>query len=152
MARYLISIPSDAMDQIPEDEMPDVAKAAHAVCQEAIHAGVYVLAGGLEDQPADIVATDGTVTDGPKPDVIGGVTIVDVPSRQEALIWAGKVAAACRCPQEVPGDRIRPRTRGVAQRPPPADGDVLTKAPASGSRPDEPAARGHSATAGSLSG
>jgi hypothetical protein len=67
MAQFLISFPSDAMDQIPEDEMPDVTKAAHAVCQEAIDAGVYVLAGGLEDQPASIVATDGTVIDGPKP-------------------------------------------------------------------------------------
>jgi hypothetical protein len=101
MARYLISFPSDAMDQIPEEEMADVAKAAHAVIQEAINAGVYVVAGGLEDRPAAIVATDGTVTDGPKLDVVSGITIVDVPSRQEALTWAAKVAAACRCTQEV---------------------------------------------------
>jgi hypothetical protein len=101
MAQYLISFPSDATDEIPHEEMLDVAKAAHAVCQEAINAGVYVLAGGLEDQPASLVATDGTVTDGPRPDVISGITIVDVPSRQEALKWAAKVAAACRCTQEV---------------------------------------------------
>jgi hypothetical protein len=101
MAHYLISFPSDAMDQIPEAEMPEVARAAHAVCQEAIDAGVYLLAGGLEDQPASIVAADGTVTDGPNPDVVSGITIVDVPSREEALRWAAKVAAACRCPQEV---------------------------------------------------
>ena len=96
MAQYLISFPTHAMDQIPDEEMPDVARAAHAVCQEAINAGVYVLAGGLEDQPASIVATDGTVTDGPKPEAIGGITIVDVPSRQDALQWASKIAAACR--------------------------------------------------------
>jgi hypothetical protein len=101
MTRYLISFPSDAMDYIPEEEMPDVARAAHAVCQEAINASVYLLAGGLEDQPASIVATDGTVTDGPKPDVIGGITIVDVPSREEALKWAARIASACRCTQEV---------------------------------------------------
>src|SRR5439155_26000765 len=59
------------------------------------------LAGGLEDRPASIVATDGTVTDGPNPDFISGITIVDVPSREEALKWAAKVAAACRCTQEV---------------------------------------------------
>jgi hypothetical protein len=29
------------------------------------------------------------------------MTIVDVPSREEALKWAAKVAAACRCAQEV---------------------------------------------------
>lgn len=101
MPQYLISFPSNAMDRIPEEEMPDVAKAAHAVCQEAINAGVYVLAGGLEDQPASIVATDGTVTDGPRPDVISGITVVDVTSHQEALRWAAKIAAACRCTQEV---------------------------------------------------
>jgi hypothetical protein len=64
MPQYLITFPSDAMDYIPEEEMPEVARAAHAVCQEAINAGVYLLAGGLEDQPASLVAPDGTVTDG----------------------------------------------------------------------------------------
>jgi hypothetical protein len=101
MPKYLITFPSDAMDHILEEEMPDVARAAHAVCQEAIDAGVYFLAGGLEDQPSSLVATDGTITDGPKPGVVSGITIVDVPSREEALKWASKVAAACRCTQEV---------------------------------------------------
>ena len=35
MTKYLITFPSDAMDHIPEEEMPDVAEAAHAVCREA---------------------------------------------------------------------------------------------------------------------
>jgi hypothetical protein len=108
MAQYLISFPSDAMDRIAEKEMPAVAEAAHAVIQEAINAGVYVLAGGLADQPASFVATDGTVTDGPKPDFISGITIVDVPSREEALKWAAKVAAACRCTQELREIRFDP--------------------------------------------
>jgi hypothetical protein len=101
MAKYLFTFPSDAMDHIAEEEMPEVARAAHAVCQEAIDAGVYVLAGGLEDQPACIVAADGTVTDGANPHVVSGITIVDVQSREEALKWAAKTAAACRCAQEV---------------------------------------------------
>ena len=33
MALYLISFPSDAMDEIPEREMPDVATSAHAACR-----------------------------------------------------------------------------------------------------------------------
>jgi hypothetical protein len=74
---------------------------ARPCCQELIDAGVYVIAGGLEDQPASLVASDGTVSDGPNPDVISGVTVVDVPSRDEALRWAAKIAAACRCTQEV---------------------------------------------------
>ncbi len=101
MTQYLIVFGAHAMDHIPEEDMTAVAKAAHAVCQEAINAGVYVLAGGLEDKPASIVATDGTVTDGPHPDAIGGITVVDVTSREEALKWAAKFAAACRCAQEV---------------------------------------------------
>ena len=101
MTKYLITFPSNAMDHIPEEEMPGVARAAHAVCQEAIDAGVYFLAGGLEDQPGSLVTPDGTVTDGPKPRVVSGITIVDVGSREEALTWAAKVAAACRCTQEV---------------------------------------------------
>ena len=32
---------------------------------------------------------------------IGGLTIVDVPSREDALRWAAKIAVACRCAQEV---------------------------------------------------
>jgi hypothetical protein len=101
MTQYLITFPSDAMDHISEGAMPEVAKAAHACCQELIDAGVYVIAGGLEDQPASLVASDGAVTDGRRPDVISGVTVVDVPSRAEALRWAAKIAAACRCTQEV---------------------------------------------------
>ena len=101
MTKYLISFGARAMDHIPEHEMPAVAKAARAVCQEAIDAGVYVLAGGLEDQPSSMVSPDGTVTGGPNPEAISAITVVDVPTREEALAWASKVAAACRCAQEV---------------------------------------------------
>ena len=101
MTRYLISFDAHAMDHIPDQDMPAVAKAAHAVVQEALNAGVLVLAGGLENQRASIVATDGTVTGGPYPEALGGVMAVDVPTREEALQWAAKIAAACRCAQEV---------------------------------------------------
>jgi hypothetical protein len=48
------------------------------------------------------VATDGTVTDAAENKAyIGGLTIVDVPSREQALEWAAKIAVACRCAQEV---------------------------------------------------
>jgi hypothetical protein len=104
MTRYLISFPDGAMDHIPEDEMPDVAKAAHAVVQDALNAGVYLFAGGLEFQRPGIVATDGTVTDGPYSqtrELSGGFTVIDVPTREAALAWAAKIAVACRCAQEV---------------------------------------------------
>jgi hypothetical protein len=101
MTRYLISFDAHAMDHIPDDDMPAVARAARAVVQEALNAGVLVLAGGLENQKASIVATDGTVTDGPYPEAISGVTVVEVPSPEEAQEWAAKIAAACRCAQRV---------------------------------------------------
>jgi hypothetical protein len=103
MTRFLISF-DDGWMKIPEGELPAVAKAAHAVVHEAQEAGVWVFGGGLESQRASIVATDGTVTDGPYPEtkeVIGGFAVVDVPTREEALKWAAKIAAACRCSQEV---------------------------------------------------
>jgi hypothetical protein len=101
MTQYLISFGAHAMEHIPGEDMPAVARAAHAAVQEAISAGVYVSGGGLENQPASIVTTGGAVTDGPYPEAVGGFTLVDVPSREEALQWAARIAVACRCAQEV---------------------------------------------------
>ena len=103
MTRYLISF-DDGWMKFPDEELPDVAKAANAVVQEAQAAGVWVFGAGLESQRAKIVDTDGMVTDGPFPEtkeVIGGFAVVDVPTRGEALQWAAKIAVACRCSQEV---------------------------------------------------
>src|SRR5215210_5332170 len=97
MARYLISFDDGTMI-IPEEEMPEVGAASHRVVDEAKAAGVWIFGGGVLSQRASIVATDGTVADGPYPEtkaVIGGFSIVDVPSREEALEWAAKLAAAC---------------------------------------------------------
>jgi hypothetical protein len=101
MARYLISFDAHAMDHIPDEDMPAVAQASHAVAHEAMDAGVWVFGGGLENQKAGIVETDGTVADGPYPQAIGGLSVIDAPSREEALKWAAKMAVACRCAQEV---------------------------------------------------
>ena len=104
MTQYLISFDDGAMDHISGEELPDVGKAAHAVIQEAVNAGVWVFGAGLESQRASIVATDGMITDGPYPEtkeVLGGFVVVDVATRDEALEWAAKFAAACRCAQEV---------------------------------------------------
>jgi hypothetical protein len=103
MALYLISFDDGAM-KFPAEDLPQVAEAAHRVVQEAKNAGVWVFGRGVMSQRASIVATDGTVTDGPYPEtkaVIGGFSILDVPSREQALQWAAKIAVACRCAQEV---------------------------------------------------
>ncbi|MDT5039278.1 MAG: hypothetical protein QOE51_263 [Actinoplanes sp.] len=104
MTQYLISFNDGAMDHIPDEDWADVGKAAHAVVQEAVNAGVWVFGAGLERQRASVVATDGTVTDGPYPEtkeVIGGFAVVEVAAREEALAWAAKISVGCRCAQEV---------------------------------------------------
>jgi hypothetical protein len=129
MTRFLISF-DDGWMTFPEEELPDVAKAVIEVIHEARAAGVWVYGAGLESQRASIVATDGMITDGPFPEtkeIIGGFSVVDVRSRDEALEWAAKIAAACRCAQEVrellpdpPGlEQDAPRARS-AQQPAPA--------------------------------
>ena len=104
MTRYLISFDDGAMDHIPDADWVAIGAASHAVVDEAKRAGVWVLGGGIERQRASIVATDGTVSDGPQPEtkaVVGGFSVIDVDTREEALEWAAKIAAACRCAQEV---------------------------------------------------
>lgn len=125
MTRYLISFNDGAMNHITREELPDVAEAANAVVEEAKHAGAWVYGAGLEHHDVvSVVAPDGTVTDGPYPESkehLGGFAVVDVATREEALRWAAKMAAACRCAQAVfellPDemtdeelDRLRPRT------------------------------------------
>jgi hypothetical protein len=104
VARYLISFDDGAMT-FPEEELPHVAEAAHAVVQQAMDAGVWVFGGGLFSRlESSVVGTDGTVTNGvyrESEGYIGGLVVVDVPSREEALAWAARIAAACRCAQEV---------------------------------------------------
>jgi hypothetical protein len=112
MTRYLISF-DDGWMTFPEEDLPDVAAAAHAVAREAEEAGVWVFGGGLHSyEGVSRVDTDGTVTHGPSTEknaYIGGFSVVDVASREEALEWAAKIAVACRCAQEVrefgPGSR-----------------------------------------------
>lgn len=104
MPRYLISFDDGSMDHIPDDELPSVGEAAHKVVREAKAAGVWIFGGGVQRQQPTIVATDGSITVGPVPEtkaVIGGFSIIEVSSREEALIWAARLAAGCRCTQEV---------------------------------------------------
>jgi hypothetical protein len=105
MPRYLISFNDGAMDHITGEQLLEVAKAAQAVVEEATKAGAWVLGAGLEHHDVvSVVAPDGTVTDGPYPESkehIGGFSVVDVATREEALKWAAKMAAACRCAQKV---------------------------------------------------
>jgi hypothetical protein len=103
MKRYLISF-DDGWMTFPEEDLPAVSEASHKVVREAKEAGVWIFGGGLQTQSASVVATDGTVTAGPNPEtkaVIGGFSVIEVASHEEALKWAAKIAESCRCAQEV---------------------------------------------------
>ena len=100
MPQYVLILDAHAMDHFRDEDMPDIAKAAHAVSKQAIDAGVWVCGSGLEGQKASIVSADGTVTEGPQV-TVGGLTVIEVPSREEAHQWAAKWATACRCDQEI---------------------------------------------------
>ena len=102
MTRYLISFDDGAMT-FPAEDLPAVAEAAHAVAHEAEAAGIWVFGGGLHScETVSVVDTDGTISDGAEDKAyIGGFSVVDVPTREEALEWAAKIAVACRCAQEV---------------------------------------------------
>ena len=104
MTKYLISFPGEAM-VFPEGDFEAVVEASHAVIEEAKAAGVYVFGGGInEDVDPVLVAGDGAVTEGTYPShkvPNGGYTVLELPSREAALEWAAKIAAACRCSQEL---------------------------------------------------
>lgn len=90
---------------VAEGEHEAVGRAAHAVIEEAKVAGVYVFAGGIDESvPPVLVAADGTVAEGGypwAPRLNGGFTVLELPSREEAVSWAARLAEACRCHQEL---------------------------------------------------
>jgi hypothetical protein len=103
MTKYLISFPSDAM-VLDDDDFPLVVAASHAVIEEAKAAGVYVFGGGInEDVHPVLVSADGSVSTATYPgsELDGGFTVLELPTRAAAVEWAGKIAAACRCSQEL---------------------------------------------------
>jgi len=103
MSKYLISFPSRAMNLEPA-EWEAAGRESRAVILEAKAAGVYVFAGGIDEGVAPVmVAADGTVTTGSHPgsQLDGGFTVLELPDRAAAEHWARKIAASCRCAQEV---------------------------------------------------
>lgn len=103
MTKYLISFPSEAM-VVTDEELPDVSADAHAVIEEAKAAGVYVFGGGIHEQVEPVlISGDGTVSTQiyPGSRIKGGFTVFELPTREDAVEWARKIAVACRCAQEL---------------------------------------------------
>jgi hypothetical protein len=104
MTKYLISFPSGVM-QVAEGDWDNVVEESHQVIRDMKAAGVYVFGGGInEDVEPVAVAGDGTVSEqryAAFDKLDGGHTVIEVPTRDEAIEWARRVAVACRCPQEL---------------------------------------------------
>jgi hypothetical protein len=119
MPEYLIYFNQQWVGDHPEEWFRGRGPRARAVTEEMKAAGVYVFAGGLEEEDGPIYNADPTsgevlVTDGPyveTKEYIGGFALVDVPDDETAKFWAAKVAEACGWPHEV--RRFKPR--GSAQ-------------------------------------
>ena len=103
MTKYLISFPSEAM-VVTDDEFPSVVADSHAVIEEAKKAGVYVFGGGFDEQVDPVlVSADGSISPDTYPgtQLTGGFTVLELPTRDDAVLWASKIATACRCSQEL---------------------------------------------------
>ena len=117
MAEYLIFFNQQWVGDHTSEWFSSRGPLARAVVQEMKDAGVYVFAGGLEEETDRAFSADATsgellVTDGPyieSKEWLGGLTVIDVADDDTAKVWAGKVAVACGWPQEVRRFKARPK-------------------------------------------
>ena len=103
MTKYLISFPSEAM-VLTAEELPIVSADSLRIIEEAKAAGVYVFGGGINEQVDPVlVDRDGSVSPEiyPGSRLNGGFAILELPTREDAVEWARKLAVACRCSQEL---------------------------------------------------
>ena len=108
MPEYLVYFNQQWVGDHSEEWFVSRVEPSMAVVEEMKAAGVYVFAGGLEEDgpvyaasPADDAAV---VTDGPyveTKEYVGGLWIIDVPDLDAALAWAKVAGAACGRPLEV---------------------------------------------------
>ena len=109
MTEYLIYFNQQWVGDHTEEWFRGRGPLAMAVVDEMKAAGVYVFAGGLEEEDDPVFSADATsgtltFTDGPfveTKEFLGGLTVVDVADEEAARMWAGKIAEACGWPQEV---------------------------------------------------
>lgn len=108
MTEYLIAFQQEWVPDYSEEEFREIGIAVRRLRQEMHAAGVLIFTGGLDDEAPvfSVDAGSGTplFTDGPymeSKEHLGGIAIIDVADEATARHWAGRIAAACRWPQEV---------------------------------------------------
>ena len=117
MTEYLLYFNQQWVGDHTEEWFRGRGPLAMGVVVEMKAAGVYVFAGGLEEEgpvySADSTGGDVLITDGPYVETkewLGGIAVVDVADDEAAKMWAGKIAEACGWPHEVRRFTPRPRT------------------------------------------
>lgn len=109
MTKYAIYFMQQWVGDHPEEWYGTRVAPSKAVVAAMEEAGVLVFAGGLVEDMEQAFSADGTsgemlVTDGPYTEVteyLGGITIIEVETIEEAREWAAKIAEGCGWPQEV---------------------------------------------------
>ena len=105
MSKYIIYFNQQWVGDHPAEWYESRGPLARAVVADMKEAGVLVFAGGLVEEIEEAYGFDENghesspiTTSG---EFIGGLTIIDVDSDEEAKNWGAKVAVACGWPQEV---------------------------------------------------
>jgi hypothetical protein len=109
MKQYLLTVCYPAgSTQPPPEALEKIMRDVNAVQREMKEAGAWVFSGGLHpahtstvlrDQGGEIVMTDGPFIE--SKEQIGGITVLQAPDLDAALVWAGKLARATTTPIEV---------------------------------------------------
>ena len=106
--RYMIINKADADSEAGKFPPPEVGEAVGQVVEDLSKAGVLLFAEGVHRSALGArVKVDGgkrTITDGPfaeTKELVGGVIVVEVRNRDEAIEWAARLAEALRDEVEV---------------------------------------------------
>ena len=108
MPHYIIYFNQQWVGDHPAEWYDERGILARAVVEDMQVQGVYVFAGGVDENVEAAVAADATsgslvFTTGrhsDSPEYLGGFTVVNVANEGQARYWAGRVAEACGWPQE----------------------------------------------------
>lgn len=105
MAKYIIYFNQQWVGDHSAEWFQGRGPLARAVVEEMKEAGILVFAGGLVEEIEEAFGSDdhGVIggpitTDG---EFLGGMTIVDVETDEQAKHWGSKIGIACGWPQEI---------------------------------------------------
>ena len=105
MANYIIYFNQQWVGDHSEEWFSSRGPLSRAVVDEMREAGIVLFAGGLVEEIELAFGSDengkigGPITS--SGEFLGGLTIIDVDTDEEAKMWGAKVGQACGWPQEI---------------------------------------------------